>query len=317
MRLVAALAGTGPIFTAAGALRAFLVVLTDVRVLAFPLIAPAVLCAIAIDAAFGADTRAVIEIVATEQPIAAVELRAARGAEDATGFAVLAATIVLRNAGVSVAARVARLADQSNAVVTVANHAIRAVGIGEAFALVAPAVFAIAKSPIALAIFAAEFAVGALLASPATEVVYRAVGIGATLGAHAAAPSRAADQIVTAISLRAGATGDGAMLVDALAAGANGDAVAFAALLALAAGADTCSFDAYFAGVFTVGVPATFVRLTDAAVATVAACAAHRIVAAFWSAVVVARSAAADAIRERYGVVTCAVRAYLARLALV
>lgn len=76
-RLVTALAGALAVLTAAGPLRALLVVLADVRVFAFPFIAPTVLGAVAIDAAFGANAGAVVEVFAAEEAVAAVELFAA------------------------------------------------------------------------------------------------------------------------------------------------------------------------------------------------------------------------------------------------
>ena len=77
VRMVAACARAGTVIAAAGPLRALLVVLADV--LAFALVAAAAVWAVVIDAAFGAHARPVIEVVATEQPIAAVELRAVIG----------------------------------------------------------------------------------------------------------------------------------------------------------------------------------------------------------------------------------------------
>ena len=74
---MAALPGAGPVVAAAGPLGALPIVLADM--LAFALVAAAAVRAVMIDAALGAHARPVIEVVATEQPIAAVELRAVIG----------------------------------------------------------------------------------------------------------------------------------------------------------------------------------------------------------------------------------------------
>ena len=84
--MVAALARAGAVLAAAGALGAMLVVLAGVRVFAFTLIAPATVAAIGIHAAFRADAGSVIQVVAADQTVTAIELRAVvRGGNTANG----------------------------------------------------------------------------------------------------------------------------------------------------------------------------------------------------------------------------------------
>ena len=70
--VIATLAGAGAVFAAAGALRALVVVLADVRVLAFTMVAPATVVAICIDTAFGAEAGLTID--AACQPNATLQL---------------------------------------------------------------------------------------------------------------------------------------------------------------------------------------------------------------------------------------------------
>ncbi len=99
MRVVAALAGAGPVFAAAGSLRAVPIVLANVRIFAFALVAMTAVRAVVIDTAFGADTRSVIKVVAADQAIAAVELRTVIGSGHATRMTFAVATIALGRAG--------------------------------------------------------------------------------------------------------------------------------------------------------------------------------------------------------------------------
>ena len=75
--MVAALAGAGTVLAAAGALRAVLIVVAlFVRPVAPALVAPGALRAIPVVAALGADRVLGVPVLAADQPVAAVELRA-------------------------------------------------------------------------------------------------------------------------------------------------------------------------------------------------------------------------------------------------
>lgn len=101
------------------------VVLAHMGVFALASIAPTVLGAVGIDAAFGADTGPVVEVVAAEQTIAAIELLAAIGRrKDAADAAFCLAAKVVVDA-FTVAANLALAA-------TAVARAVGAVGTGRA-----------------------------------------------------------------------------------------------------------------------------------------------------------------------------------------
>lgn len=77
---MAAFAGAGTVVATAGALRAFLVVVTVVRIFAPAATAPGALRAVPVVAAFSAGHR--IAVLAADEPIAAVVLRAVIGGGD-------------------------------------------------------------------------------------------------------------------------------------------------------------------------------------------------------------------------------------------
>ena len=104
---MAGLAGTGTVSATAGSLRALVVVLADVRVLAFTGVAPAAVIAIGIDTAFGADAAPVIEIVAADETVTAVELVAIVGGHNPARRAFGMATRVIVVDARAVATRLA------------------------------------------------------------------------------------------------------------------------------------------------------------------------------------------------------------------
>lgn len=101
MRMVTALARAGSILAAAGSLRAFVIVLADMRVGAFAMMAVSAMPAIGIDAAFGADARLPIRMFAADEAIAAVELLAGIAAghlHQSAGLAFVPAAVAKRHA---------------------------------------------------------------------------------------------------------------------------------------------------------------------------------------------------------------------------
>jgi hypothetical protein len=106
MRLVAARTGAGAVFAATGPLRAMPVVFTDVRIRACPFVTPAVLGAVGIDTTLSTDTRSVIQVVAADQTVAAVELRTIVSWSNPTNGAFSLAALIVGHAR-SVAARLA------------------------------------------------------------------------------------------------------------------------------------------------------------------------------------------------------------------
>jgi hypothetical protein len=222
-----------------------------------------------IDAALGAHARPVIEVVAAEQPVAAIELRAVIGRGHPAGAAFGAATAIILDT-LPIAAFLAL------ATFAVAD-AVGTVRAGWAVAIVATlsaggAVLGGAANEIGAAfhpIFARiGFAQGAIVAflgaagpnrnaiavatllalaastvtdAPRAKGARAAVAIVAAFGAIPAFATRAAEQILTAVALGAGTVGDRAGFTRIAAAGPYRDAALAAALLVLFAGVDAAA----------------------------------------------------------------------------
>jgi hypothetical protein len=125
------------VIAAAGVLRAVMIVMADGRVLADTFVAVAALAAVPVVAALGADATLGIPVLAADEPVAAVDLRAATatgaGNLESTVLAEVLAALILRHALVAAAAGVSEETQErmAGAVVT-ADFAVRAVGIAAA-----------------------------------------------------------------------------------------------------------------------------------------------------------------------------------------
>jgi hypothetical protein len=244
--VIAALTGTGPVLATAGPLGALLIVLANLRVFANPFVAPPVLGAVAIDATFGADTRPVIEVVAAEETVAAVELLAAivSGEDPANRAFRLAAEVIVDAVAVAAFLTLAAFAVAGAffAVGTRRAVVVRAAGI-QWNALV----------------IAALLILGAVAGTdPQCAIATAAVVVVAAFGAIAAFATGAAEQVIAAVTLGAGSPGDGAALARFAATGADLHAFVVAAFLALAAGADALALDTDFAVARAIGIEAAF-----------------------------------------------------------
>jgi len=183
MRMVVVLAAeprAGAVLTAAGVLRAVMIVVTDDRVLTDAVVANAALTAVPIVAALGAHTSLGTPVLAAEQAIAAVELVvviAAKGSGfyQATVVADVFAAIGLRNAFMAAAAGVAEQTQErmAGAIVT-ADLTVRAVGIAAALRIGALAGFVTNCTPRAVTILAA-FGAGAGFAVDAAHQPHAAL----------------------------------------------------------------------------------------------------------------------------------------------
>lgn len=293
MRMMAALARAGAVIAATRPRRAAPVVLAHMGVCALAVVAVAAMPAVVIDAALGADARPVVEIVATDQTVAAVDLRAVidRSHPARASFGTAARVIIDTN---SMAAFLA-LAALPVAHVIGAVRATWAIGVFVALAEIAMSVFAIPEIALALGIFTTERAVRSCLAFPTAEMVGWALRIDraafivrdaiaiaaappldAVVGADpliaeraslaivivaaflagAASARCAAEQILAAVALGAGAVRNGAGVARFAAAGPNRDAtfaaaflVRFAGVDAAAGGADVARFRTRMVGV--------------------------------------------------------------------
>lgn len=175
MRMMAALARAGAVIAATRPRRAAPVVLAHMGVCALAVVAVAAMPAIVIDAALGADARPVVEIVATDQTVAAVELRAVidRSHPARASFGT-AARVVIDTDPMAAFLALAAL-PVAHVIGTV--RAAWAIGVFVALAEIAMAVFAIPEIALALGIFTTERAVRSCLAFPTAEMVWWALRI--------------------------------------------------------------------------------------------------------------------------------------------
>ncbi len=267
---MAAFAGAGTVVAAAGPMRALFVVLADM--LAFAFVAMTAVRAVVIDAAFGANARPIVDVVATDQPVAAVELRAVIGWSHTARLPFAPAAVALRRADTGIAdfaiAAVAVFAAfraeagfsgdaafQPNAAVQLRTGAGLRFRNAEVSALAERHALPIAAF-LALVAFAIADAIGA-----EAEL---AVVVVATFGAIAALTTGAAEEIVAAVALGAGAVSDGAGFARVAAAGSIGHAFVLAAFLTFGAGADTRAKCANFAVARAIGIRAAFATPTPA-----------------------------------------------------
>jgi hypothetical protein len=261
-----------------------LVVLTDV--LAFALVATSAVRAVMIDTALGADARPVIEVVAAEQPVTAIELRAVIGRRDPARAALGTATGVILDA-LPIAALLAlatfAIADAIGAiragwaiaVVTAfsAGGAVLGGAANEIGAALHPILARIGFAQGAIVAFAGAagpdrhtFALAALLTLAAftvadaarAEAACAAVAVMTAFRAIAALATRAAEEIVAAVPLGAGTVRDRAGFTRIAAAGPVGHTGVLAALLSLGARADTRATRANFAITRAIGIRAAF-----------------------------------------------------------
>jgi hypothetical protein len=239
MRMVAAFARAGAVLAAAGALGAVLVVLTGMRVFAFAFVALAAMRTVGIDAAFGANTRSVIEVVAANQAVAAIELLAVVDRDDpANGTFRLATSVAIVDAmavatGLALAAfpvtdAFGAVGTRSAVVVTAAFGAGGAVFV---FAADQPGAadsefvtgIRLAKRAVVTRSLAAgadihtfplatflALAAFALADAPGAGTARSAVIVSTAFGAVAALTVRAAEQVVATVALGTGSARDGA-----------------------------------------------------------------------------------------------------------
>lgn len=289
---MAARSGAAAVMAAAGSLRALAVVLAVVRVPAFALVAVLSVPAIDIDTAFGADTRAVVEVVAADVPVAAIELGAPLGGLDAANGALWPATFVTFDA-LAIAALFALaalpIADTLGAVgAGTAVVVATAFGAGRArFGFAAEQVAAandgifarigFAKGAesanLSLAavadgdafVFAAFFAFFAMFRADAADAeTAGAIAVTATLIALAAFTGSAAEVVLAAGSLGVRAVDDLARVSTVPAALALGDAFITAAFFASVAIIETDAAVAASAGALVIGAALAWPGLANA-----------------------------------------------------
>jgi hypothetical protein len=248
--VVTALAGAGTVLAAAGALRAVLIVVAEIRELAPALVAPGALRAIPVVAALSANGMLRIPVLTANEPVAAVELRAAisgRHFQETAGFVGAAAAVT-----------------EIDALALTALFALRACAIAGAFGAVRAGA-AVGVSAACLA-FTFDAVLGTALiigAAAARHLAVAVVAIRAVLVARRAAMTVYAVQTFGALT--------GAGVVAARLAGTAGEVDAQAALallaiatigIAAAAASDSCAripdaLEAAIAAVFAAGATAT------------------------------------------------------------
>lgn len=234
MRMVAALARAGPVVTAARPVRALPIALTNM--LAFALVATPTVRAVMIHTALGADARPVIDVVATEQPITAIERRAVIGRRHPAGTALgtatgivldtLPITTLLALAAFAIAGAIGAMrAGRAIAIVAAfsAGGAVLGGAADEIGAALHPVLTRIGFAQGAIVAFAGAagpdrhtFAFAALLTLAAfavanaarAETTCAAITVVAAFRAIAALATRAAEEIVAAVPLGAGTVRD-------------------------------------------------------------------------------------------------------------
>lgn len=272
--MMAALAGAGTVLAAAGVLRAFLVALAVVWPFAPALVAPGALRAVPVVAALGADRILGIPVLAADETVAAVVLRAVVRSGD---FEQTAGLADFPAAGVEwhalIVAAFLALAAFAIAGALMAVRAIRAVTVGAALRRGAPALFAgrARSCNVAVAVGAALSAVGAFRTVTAALLVIRAFrndGAEVILADDAGAEGGIREDAV------AGVAALSAFVPDAIAADATGaqiDALGAAvealALLAAGAGILADAAVADFAAAAVAGVTALLAGAVAAVVA--------------------------------------------------
>jgi hypothetical protein len=274
--VMAALAGAGAVLAAAGALRAVLIVVAEVREFTPALVTPGALRAVPIVAALGANRVLGVPVLAADEPVAAVELLTAiPGAgnlQQTAGIADFPAAFIDRNACMAVAAGFVEVTEERMAhVVLTADLATVAILVLTAFRCGAPALFADGARACDVAVFviAALGAVRAFSAFATALLVIRAFrddGAEVVLTGHAGAECGYRLEAVTGVAALAAwvpgsVAADAVVEIDAhvafafLAFVAGGDAeatvaegtTALAVLVATALGADTVAAATGFA----------------------------------------------------------------------
>jgi hypothetical protein len=134
MVVMAALAGAGAILATAGALRAVLVVVAKIWVLTPAFVAVGALRAVPVIAALSADRVLGVPVLAADQSVAAVELRAALSGcdlvEETAGVTDAPAALILWDTCMAIAAGFTELTEERVAIpVETADLAVRAIAI--------------------------------------------------------------------------------------------------------------------------------------------------------------------------------------------